>query len=317
MALGPSIGGFVTESVGWRWVFWINIFIVTAIVWGVLTTIEPDKPQGRTAARIDIAGVASLTLFLALTIWFLLHGAEIAGVNLPAWASGALLLAALGLFVITQTTQKEPAFRLDVFRSRDFVGMCFVPLGISVGYWSLLIYLPLLLANGFDLSTTVSSWLMLALTLPMVFLPFLGSKLAAKTNERTFFGSGMAALTLACALMGVGASLANITIVLLGMAVAGASTALVNAQISGAIVAFVPAERSGAASAIATTLRQGGFALGIAMLGAVLAWSKQSDQIANDPVLFAPLFFVAALCVALATMLLVTLVRCPKAAETV
>lgn len=317
MALGPSIGGFLTEILGWRWVFWINIGIVAVIVSGVLFTIDRDRASELSTPRFDIAGVLSLTLFLSTSIWFLLHGPEVAGYTLPAWSAVLVVMGALALFITTQKVQSEAAcFRTDVFRSRQFIGMCFVPVGVSIGYWSVLVYLPLLLSNAFDLSIARASWLMLVLTLPMVFLPFLGSKLAQKATERVFFGTGIAALALGCSLVGLGAFYANLMVVLTGMAVAGISTAIINAQISGAIVAMVPTEKSGAASAIATTMRQGGFAVGIALLGAVLKSSVSQDLSTAGAQEFAPLFFVASLCSVIAAALVFTFLRQSKSEET-
>lgn len=314
MAFGPSLGGFLTEFMGWRWVFLINIFFVVVIVAGVSINIDKDTVNDQTSAKIDYAGVASITLFLATSIWFLLHGSEIeiAGVALPSWAAIAIPITALIAFIISQVVQSEPAFRLEVFQSRNFVGMCFVPIGLSIGYWSLLVYLPLLLSDAFGLGTTWSSGLMLVVTLPMVFLPFVGGKLAQVTSERTFFGVGVCCLSMGSVLMGIGALLHNINLVVFGMLVAGSSTAVINSQISGAIVAIVPANRSGAASAIATTLRQGGFALGIALLGATLVSAESGSETPVLAAQFAPTFFVAALGSLLSAIGLFVLVRPAK-----
>ena len=276
--------------------FWINLPLTVVIALGVIASVEPDEPRGEGADRIDFAGVASFTLFLGVTIWVLLHGPAIGDLRLSNPAGVVVPLLALGLFVATQTLQQEPVFGLALFRSAAFLGMCAIPVGLSLGYWSMLVYLPLFLGEALGRSTGVVSLWMLAITTPMIVLPLLGARIALKVGERRFFVSGLLVLAAGCGLIAAGASAASLLLAVIGMALAGCGTATVNAQVSGAIVAMVPRERAGTASAIATTLRQGGFALGIALLGAVLgrgpdAAGMSATFAAAD---FVPVFLTAA-----------------------
>ena len=145
---------------------------------------------------------------------------------------------------------------------------------VSIGYWAVLVYLPLFLTTAFGLSTAQAGVALLAATVPMVFLPPLAGRLATRWGWRTLFTCGLvtiAAGDLALALK------PTWTMALLGMVVIATGAALVQSQLSGAVVTLAPPAQAGMASALTIVMRQGGFALGIAALGAALG----SDQAAG------------------------------------
>lgn len=294
MALGPAIGGFVTDHLGWRWVFWINLPIVMVVMIGILSTIRRDQITTGQGRKIDVAGVLTLTLFLSVTIWMLLHGPTIGSIELPTYFAYILPALTLAMFLVSQKVQSEPIFGLALFKTRAFIGMCAVPLGLSMGYWAMLVYLPLFLRDAIGYSTGGVSLAMLAVTLPMVFLPFVGRRFAAGLGDGLFFVGGLIGLAGGCAIITLGAILGIPSLAIGGMFLSGCSTAAVNAQVSGAIVTLAPPDRAGLASAIATTLRQGGFAVGIAFLGAALG-GKHTGGEALTSFDFAPAFALAGL----------------------
>jgi MFS family permease len=312
MALGPSGGGLVADLAGWRWVFLVNLPICAFIGFAVPKVIQESRDP--TQRRVDIAGVVTLTLTLLSLVWLLLHGTEVAGVKLPSYLAASIPAACFVLFIASQRRQKAPMIELAMFASPAFLGICLVPLALSIAYWSLLVYLPLFLRGALGQTLDRISWLMLAATAPMLLLPFAGARIAIMLKPRAFFSSGLAVVGIGCLVLAHAAQTANLWLTLLGMVLCGAGTAAVNSQVSGAIVALAPKERAGTASAIATILRQGGFAVGIAALGALLNRAGASTTAAVTAAGYMPLFasagsvsFVAAVCVLL-------LVKAPSSA---
>jgi MFS family permease len=291
MAAGPAGGGLITEFVGWRWVFLINIPICLFIALAVPRVV--DESRDPSARPIDYPGVAFLTLALTSLVWLLLHGPEIAGFVLPLWAAIAIPASAALAFVLSQTLRAQPMLELSLTRDPAFLGMCLVPFALSIGYWSLLVYLPLFLATGLAQSMANVSWLMLAATLPMLILPFLGARLLLALTPRWFFSTGLVCVGAGCLVLAVAASHGSLGFAVGGMILCGAAAAALNAQISSVIMTFAPRERAGTVSAIATILRQGGFAAGIAILGAVLKQSA-GENLSAGPEPFAAVFVVAA-----------------------
>jgi predicted MFS family arabinose efflux permease len=142
------------------------------------------------------------------------------------------------------------------------------------------------------LGPAAAGLLLTALTVPMFLLPSVGAKLAAKLPARWYFAGGLgivggADLLLALAARNLGAPLA-IWAVVGALLIGGSGCALFNAQITAAAVSAVPPDRAATASAICVTMRQIGFAFGIALIGALLQ--------RHDPYAYTTAFAVVAAC---------------------
>lgn len=311
MALGPSGGGLIADLAGWRWVFFVNLPICAFI--GLVLPKVIQESRDPTRRRVDIVGVATLTLFLLSLVWLLLHGTEVMGVKVSSYVAAAVVIACFVMFIMSQRLNKSPMIELALFTSPAFLGICLVPLALSIAYWSLLVYLPLFLQSALAQTLNRISWLMLAATAPMLLLPFIGARIALVLKPRAFFSSGLVVVGIGGLVLAYGAHAANLWIALTGMLVTGAGAAAVNSQVSGAIVALAPKERAGTVSAVATILRQGGFATGIAALGALLnrAGTPTSAAAAD----FVPLFASAGLVSLTSAVCVLLLVRTPSSSR--
>jgi MFS family permease len=190
-------------------------------------------------------------------------------------AFGAFASVALtGLFVRQQRRRIQPIFDIAIFAKPAMTAIAGLLLAVSVGYWAILVYLPLFLAAAFGWSSqTVGAVFMIA-TAPMLVIPVFGGQIAMRWGTRRLFLIALASLTVGNGLL-TASSIATghpsrLAWSILGMIGIGIGAGLAHPQLSGAVVALIPAEQAGMASAITVALRQGGFAVGIAALGAVL-----------------------------------------------
>jgi len=261
MAVGPTLGGIVAASLGWRWIFLANLPCCLLAAWIVPRFVAEERATG--SRPLDLAGIALLTLALGIAIETLLAGRTV--VHL-AIGTGASLLFATS-FVAQQRGRAQPILDPALLMQPALIAVALLLITVSIGYWAVLVYLPLFLTAAFGLSTAQAGIALLVATLPMVFLPPLAGRLATRWGWRALFTCGLvviAAGDLALALR------PTWTMALLGMAVIATGTALVQSQLSGAVVTLAPAAQAGMASALTIVMRQGGFALGIAALGAAL-----------------------------------------------
>lgn len=265
MALGPTLGGFVAAGFGWRWIFLINLPICALCEWTVRRVILDSRDEEGRA--LDLPGVALLTLAIALPVQALLYSD---GAPIWRWLATAAGLLLGGLLVWQQKHRPKPMLDPMLFRRREAIGIGCLLLSLSAGYWATLIYLPLYLLAAFGLDVEQSGLAMLAATLPMLVLPPVGVWATQRYGWQANFTAGMLLLTLGLALLSYAAvTLASLGLVLAAMLLLASGAGLSNSQVSGALVALAPPDRAGMASAMATTLRQAGFAIGIALLGAV------------------------------------------------
>jgi MFS family permease len=303
MALGPAGGGLLAQAFGWHWVFLVNVPLGLAVIAGTLRWVgESRDPSAR---RIDLAGVLSLSAWLLAAVVWLMHGLRFGGVDVPAALAAASLAGLAALFAWTQLRSANPVFELALFARPAFAALCTVHLALSVGYWSVLVYLPPLLQDGLG-HAAQAPLLMLAATSPMVVLPAWSARAAARVPPAAFFSAGLALAAAGAALVAGGAATHSLALALAGMLCGGTATALLAPQPLAGVVGAVPPEQAGAASAVTVILRQGGFALGIALLTAVARASGAASSPA--PAVFACAALVTA-CAALGVAVLLLQAR--------
>jgi MFS family permease len=278
MVAGPPLGALIAALIGWQWVFWLNIPICLGLV--LLTRRIPnDQAHATPQASLDWAGPAALAVGVGSLAFLMLASDTTDTIKIWAWLS--LCIFSLLVFILVERRHLTPAFDLTLFGSSRFVAMCLVPIASSIGYWSLLVHLPQMARGPMALNASSTGLLLTALTIPMLFLPSVGAKLAARLPARKYFTGGLVIVGVADLILALAArdlnSPAAIWTIVVALFIGGAGCAMFNAQITAAAVSAVPPNRAATAAAICVTMRQIGFAFGITLIGALL---KQSDTLA-------------------------------------
>ena len=289
MVAGPPLVALIAALLGWSWIFWINLPICIALVLLIGRTARDEVRSGMDAP-LDWAGPATLALCVGSLAFLMLADHGPAVIPTPVVLGGCI--AAFALFIRVERRHLAPAFDFALFGSSRFVAMCLVPIAGSIGFWALLVHLPQMARGPMALSPAATGILLTALTVPMFLLPSMGAKLAAKLPARWYFAGGLgivgaADLLLALAARDLSAPSA-IWAVVGALLIGGCGCALFNAQITAAAVSAVPPDRAATASAICVTMRQIGFAFGIALIGTLLQ--------RNDPHAYATAFAVISAC---------------------
>lgn len=272
MALGPTLGGVIAGSVGWRWIFLANVVPCVLIALAVPRTV-PDTGE-RIATPMDAIGLALVSAALLVWVITALHSEGSVPRTVVGAAAGAVLAAT---FVRRQATARHRLIDPRLFARRPIVLTAALLVTVSVGYWSVLVFLPSFLRAAVGLGETTTGIAMLAATLPMLLLPGLGRHLFDALGARRAFAIALGLVAigdgcLALAAYGSGGLLPAPGVAgfaLAGMVLAGSGAACSHPQLSGAIVGHVPLDRAGMASSVTVLFRQGGFAIGVAVLGAV------------------------------------------------
>jgi len=275
MALGPTLGGLIAESVDWRWIFLVNLPVCALSDYMVRRVVRESRDAA--GRPLDMTGVLLLTLAIALPVQALLQQGD-----MPQRWGGAVagLLCGVAL-VLQQKRRPQPMLEPALFARRAPLGVLGILLSLSVGYWAVLVYLPFYLQACCALASGQTGLAMLAATLPMLALPPAGIWLTRRYGWRANFSGGLLLLALGMAALAVAAwQVAGLGWVLAAVALGASGAGLTNAQVSGALVALAPPDRAGMASALATVLRQAGFAIGIALLGAVSAGTDYAASFA-------------------------------------
>jgi MFS family permease len=269
MALGPTAGGLMSSWIGWRSIFFVNLPLCALVAWAVPALVA--EVHAISPRPIDLVSVALLTTALAVLIACLLERPGSLALVAGGFAISALLVAG---FVLRQRHGTLPMFDAGVLAQPAMLGIAALLFAVSVGYWAVLVYLPVFMMSVFGWSADATGLALLAATLPMLIVPPLGGRLVRQFGWRLHFTCALAILAagdaiIMLALLSSG-SAPPIAAVLCGMITIGIGVALAHPQLSGAVLALVSSEQSGMASAMTVVMRQAGFAIGIAVLGATL-----------------------------------------------
>ncbi|GAA2796656.1 MFS transporter [Kitasatospora sp. CM 4170] len=267
VAVGPLVGGALTDSLGWEWIFYLNLPIGAAAL--VVTALKVNESRDPNATRIDWAGVASFSCALFLLVLALVRG------NAEGWGSalivslfvGAVVL--LAVFVAVERRVREPMLPLGLFRRHAFTGVQLAAFAVSSSLFALFLYLTLYLQNYLGLSPFEAGVRYLPITaLSFVVAPIAGIMLS-RVQARLMLCVGLVAVGAGMLLMGDVQPDDTWTGLLAGFLVGGAGVGLINPVIADVAVSVVPKENSGMAAGINDTFRQVGIAVGIAVWGAI------------------------------------------------
>ncbi|HEX5527265.1 MAG TPA: MFS transporter [Solirubrobacterales bacterium] len=284
VAVGPLIGGVITENFGWEWIFFVNVPIGIAAM--VLTERKIVNVFAQDPEPVDVPGLVTFSAALFLLIFGLIRG------NPEGWGSGVIVACLVGaavllaLFVAIQMRVRHPMLDLTLFRKPAFNGVSAVAFTLSAGMFAMFLYITIYMQGVLDFSPLEAGLRFLPLTvLGFVVAPISGA-LSHRVPIRVLFGIGMTLVGIGLLLMHGVTPSSEWTTLLAGFVVAGIGIGTTNPGIGQAAIAVVPVEKSGMGSGINTTFRQVGIATGVAGLGAVFQGevnSKLSELLPKAP----------------------------------
>src|SRR5918999_1310204 len=270
LAIGPLVGGLITQHLDWSWIFFVNVPVGVAAVAASFLVIEESRDMSE-ERRLDLPGQLAGGLGLFALTYGLIEA------NTYGWTSGRILGAfavaavALAAFVWLERVQRVPMLDLELFRNRTFAGANSVVLLVALAMFGVFFIVSLYMQNilGFSAVETGAAFL------PMTVLIMLVAPIAGKASDR--LGSRW--------LMTIGMVLVGLQLLYLsrlgidetfwdllpGLLVGGAGMALVMTPSAAAAVRSVPVDKAGVGSAVLNAFRQVGGSLGIAVMGAIIA----------------------------------------------
>ncbi|MFM0031065.1 MFS transporter [Paraburkholderia madseniana] len=279
--VAPLVGGVITQWLGWRWIFLLNLPVCAVLAWCALRSIrESRNPE---PGPLDAAGSILFGLALALGIWALI---EVPTDGLASWTTGARLVACVllfGAFVHVQRSRAHAMVDLALFRQPRFVAAVLAMFGYAACAQVMMTFLPLYLQNAFGLSAVRAGVGMLPFALAMVLGPYIGAALAKRLSGMALLSSGLLLIAAGNLLTALVAGDARYALVALGMVVTGLGAGIMNGDTQKAIMACVPPDRTGMASGISTTTRFTAIVTSVGVLGAVLAARTHAVFVAGTP----------------------------------
>jgi EmrB/QacA subfamily drug resistance transporter len=267
VAIGPLVGGLLTDGFGWESVFLINVPIGLAALavtyWRLAESRDPN------ATRIDWGGLVTFSSALFLLVLALVRGNEEGWGSTPIVSLFAAAVVLLVAFFVIESRVKQPMLPLGLFRRPAFTGVQLGAFAVSGSMFAIFLYLTLYLQSFLGYSPVDAGLRYLPITLAsFIVAPFAGMALA-KVQARYLLSAGLALVGFGLLAMGGLGVDSEWTALLVGFIAGGIGVGLVNPVIADVALSVVPKEQSGMAAGINDTFRQVGIAVGIAAWGAI------------------------------------------------
>jgi len=272
VSLGPTMSGVLLDHVGWRAIFWTHAIVLLLVFLGS-PIIRADVQRTQTPHPFDTLGAALFISALLSLMMAIVQGSQ------WGWGSNGVrgfclaFAILMTLFVRQERRHPQPMLDLSLLRNGKYVGFGLVTVAGSLGFVTLLTYLPSYLTGVMQLTATHAGLAMLLLTMPMLVCPMLAAKLATRGVAST----KLLNVSMMCLLVGV-VTLALVShpgVILWQLAVplllTGSGMGLSAGLVDGMALSTVPEQKVGMAAGLLNTFRLGSEAIAVAFYASLLA----------------------------------------------
>ena len=269
LAIGPLLGGTLTQQISWGWIFFVNVPVGILAILVARIAIDESRDTSR-EQKLDLPGLLTSAVGLFALTYGLIEA------NKYGWTSGrilglfALCALALAVFVVIEMRSRLPMLDLSLFRNPTFAGANLVMLLVALAMFGVFFFVSLYMQNVLGYSPTQAGAAFLPMTVLIVLIAPIAGKLSDRIGSRWLMGTGMilvSASLLIFSRLGLGSSFWHI---FPGLIVGGLGMALTMTPTTAAAMGSVAVDKAGVGSAVLNSMRQVGGSLGIALMGAIV-----------------------------------------------
>jgi EmrB/QacA subfamily drug resistance transporter len=264
----PVLAGVLIDHFSWHSIFFLNVPIVALALLAGVTLMPESKSPWR---KPDVPGAVLSAVGMVALVWWIIrlpqHGAFHGG---GAVSLGIAVFALAG-FVVWENVTREPMVPLVLFKARDFSGGSLSLALVEIGSGGLLLVLTQFLQFVHGYSPIKAGLAFTPLAVAALAGNSMGAKFSAKLGNRLLMLSGMLVMAAAFGLLATVSADTAFAVPATGLVLLGLGAGLAMPAAVGALMATIPPEQAGVGSALNDTIGQAGSALGIAILGSLLA----------------------------------------------
>jgi EmrB/QacA subfamily drug resistance transporter len=269
---GPTLGGFIIDSLGWRWIFLITIPLGLAAAYFAWKVLK-ERARSEAPIKVDVSG-AALLLLANTSLIYALNQLPHLGWRHPAvlvlLAAASIAMAA---FIRTERRAETPILSLALFRSRLFTTANLSLFFITATQSAVSVLIPFYLQNLRGFTPTQMGWIIIGSSVVIIAVAPIAGWLSDRLGSRLLCTAGAAFIALGQFLIGELTLQSSLFQIVLPQLLIGLGWALFNSPNQSAILSTVARDKVGAASGMTVTTARVGGAMGIALSGAVMTYA--------------------------------------------
>jgi len=269
LAIGPLVGGLLTEHLNWSWIFFVNVPI--GVLGIAASFVLIDESRDETHERLDIPGLATSALGLFSLTYALIEA------NRYGWGSTRILVSfgiaavALASFLVLERVQRSPMLPLELFRNGTYTGANAVILLVALAMFGVFFFVSLYMQNILGYSAVQAGAAFLPMTVLIILVAPIAGRTSDKLGSRLMMTVGMVLVAVQLFYFSRLGQHATFWELLPGLVLGGLGMALTMTPSTAAATRSVPVAKAGVGSAVLNAFRQIGGSIGIAVMGAIMA----------------------------------------------
>lgn len=273
LAAGPLLGGAFTEYLSWRWIFWVNPFLVVAIA-ALVLAFWRDPPRQGDAPRLDKPGLVTLVAGVGLLVMGLMQGPDWGWTSLPVLALIVVGVLSLVAFVVTEFKVRAPLIEIVLFANRTMSSANLIIFMAQFSKTSVFIFGALYFQHTLGMNAIEAGLAMLWAVLPLPFSAFFIGPITDRFAERRPALIGLAAMFVSFVWLAATADGAGFMTMVPGLLLIGLTQPVLFVPPMRAVANALPIEKQGQAGGVMLTSQLLGGTIGMTTLGIILVMTN-------------------------------------------
>lgn len=274
LGLGPILGGVLTEAVGWRAIFWVNVPVVIAAI--VLTALVVPESRAPRARRPDPVGQLLVVVVLGATVAAVIEGSRLGWTSAAVLGMAAAAVVALAALLVWERRREEPLLELRFFASVPFSAATVTAVCAFAAFGGFLFLSTLYLQEVRGLSALHAGVLLLPAAVATTVCAPISGRIVSGPGPRVPLVVSGTALAGASVFLALTDPATPLGVLAVAYGVFGIGFGLVNPPITNTAVSGMPRAQAGVAAAVASTSRQTGQSFGVAVIGSIVGAATAS-----------------------------------------
>jgi EmrB/QacA subfamily drug resistance transporter len=269
LAIGPLVGGLITDHLEWSWIFFVNVPVGILAIAASFLFIDESRDESH--VRLDLPGLATSGIGLFALTYGLIEA------NTYGWGSarilGAFALAGIGIlaFVLLERNQRSPMLPLELFRNGTYTGANLVILLVALAMFGVFFFVSLYMQNILGYSAVQTGAAFLPMTILIILIAPIAGRASDRIGSRGLMTAGMILIAVQLVFFARLTHDASFWNLLPAFMIGGIGMALTMTPSAAAATRSVPVDKAGVGAAVLNSARQVGGTMGIAVMGAIMA----------------------------------------------